>query len=185
MTSNLFALIATGVTLITAPSPFFEGYVPAVPTVTVCRTVNILADNDFVMKAADGGMLEVKAAETALKQTSNKDITSFAQSMMTDHSKANTELLALAKKKGILPPETLSKTNEQKLKDLSTKTGGEFDKAYAEAMVRDHEETVALFKTEVSSGTDQDLKKWAAAKLPVLEHHLMMARDLTKKLTVK
>ena len=70
----------------------------------------------------------------------------------------------------------------QKLKDLQSKKGAEFDGAYAEAMVRDHKETVALFERAAAEAKDADLKKWAESKLPVLRHHLTMAQDLATKI---
>jgi putative membrane protein len=135
-------------------------------------------DEDFVKKAAEGGMMELKAAELAVKTSTNAGVKSFAQAMIKDHGKANTELQATAKKKGIATPTSLSQKNEQKLKDLSSKKGAAFDAAYALAMVNDHKEVVALFKSEASGGKDPDLKSWAAEKLPTLEHHLSMAQDL-------
>jgi len=141
----------------------------------------LLADEDFVKKAAEGGLMEMKAAELAVKTSTNAGVKSFAQAMIKDHGKANTELQATAKKKGIETPTALSPQNEQKLKDLSSKQGAAFDAAYAQAMVNDHQMTVELFRTEAKDGKDADLKSWAAGKLPVLEHHLTMAQELANK----
>lgn len=139
------------------------------------------ADEEFVKKAADGGLLEVKAAELAVKNATSADVKAFAEAMLRDHSKANTELQATAKQKNIETPTALSSKSQEKLRDLSLKTGAAFDDAYARAMVRDHEETVKLFKNEANSGKDADLKRWAAEKLPTLEHHLTMAKELAAK----
>ncbi len=135
-------------------------------------------DNEFVLAVADGGMLEVKLAELAKNTSSTPDVKAFAESMTKDHGKANTELKEVAAKKNITIPAELSAKSQQKYKDLSAKKGKEFDMAYAEAMVADHKETISKFKTEANSGKDADLKKWAAAKIPVLEHHLTMAEKL-------
>ena len=140
-----------------------------------------IEDNDFVMKAADGGLLEVKAAELAVKTSKNDEIKKFAELMLKDHSKANTELQLAAKKKSIETPTKLSAQSEQKLQALSSKTGIEFDRAYAAAMVADHKATVALFENEVKDGKDAEFKSWAQAKLPTLKHHLTMATEMESK----
>ena len=147
----------------------------------VHRKVKTLEDDAFVQKAADGGLLEVKVAELAVKTTKNSEIKSFAELMLKDHSKANTELQSAAKKKGIQTPSKLSEQSEQKVQALSSKSGIEFDKAYAAAMVEDHKATVALFKEESTNGKDADFKKWAHSKFPVLEHHLSMAVEMDAK----
>ncbi len=100
--------------------------------------------------------------------------------MVTDHGKANDELKALAAKKGVKVATALSAKNQQKYEALSRIRGAEFDKAYAEQMVKGHQEVIARFKQEAQSGTDPEMKAWAQSKIATLEHHLMMAQDLQK-----
>ncbi|MGC3947879.1 MAG: DUF4142 domain-containing protein [Chryseolinea sp.] len=145
-------------------------------------SISFADDKDFVMKAAEAGLLEIKAAQLAAKTSSNEQIKSFVDAMIKDHGSANAELLALAKKKSMTPRSALSTTSEQKLKSLSSKSGAAFDKAYAEAMVKDHQAAVELFKEQAANGKDADLKQWAAEKLPTLEHHLSMAQELASSL---
>jgi putative membrane protein len=68
--------------------------------------------------------------------------------MVTDHGKANEELKALAQQKGLtLPPDLEPKP--RKLRDrLSKLSGAEFDRAYAEEMVKDHRKDAAEFRRE-------------------------------------
>ncbi|MEJ1238077.1 DUF4142 domain-containing protein [Chryseolinea sp. T2] len=168
--------------LIAVTSANFPGTTPKVPTMPVSRSSSASAidDKEFVMKAADASLLEIKAAEVASKTTSNPEIKSFAAAMIKDHGMANGELMAIAKKKSMTPRSNLSTASEQKLKSLSSKSGVDFDKAYAEAMVRDHQEAVELFKSEATNGKDAELKQWAEEKLPTLEHHLSMAQKLVE-----
>jgi putative membrane protein len=55
--------------------------------------------------------------------------------------------------------------------------GTEFDKAYTDFMVDDHQEDIDDFKKEAEKGNDPEVKSWAADKLSTLEHHLQMAKD--------
>jgi predicted outer membrane protein len=65
-------------------------------------------DKHFVMKAAESGMEEVEMGQLALRQASSEEVKQFAQRMIDDHSKANSELMQLAQRKGIMLPETMN-----------------------------------------------------------------------------
>ena len=102
----------------------------------------------------------------------------FGQRMVTDHSQANQELQAIAKQQNLTLPakaDAASAATEQRLKASS---GAAFDSAYARDMVQDHQEDIADFQKEASSGQDPALKAFAQKYLPVLQHHLQMAQQL-------
>ena len=149
------------------------------------RSVPDAQDTAFVNAAADAGMLEVQLGKLAATKGSSAAVKEFGQSMVTDHTKANDELKALAGKKNIKVPAALSAKSQKKYEDVSKKSGADFDRAYADQMVKDHNEVIAKFKKESESGTDSDLKAWAKGKIPTLEHHLMMAQDMNKKVGTK
>jgi len=134
-------------------------------------------DTRFAVAAADGGMLEVQLGQLALANASSEEVKKFGQSMIDDHSKANEELKALAATKNISLPGVLSDKNQKTYEDFAKKTGIEFDKDYADFMVKDHKEDIDDFKKEAEKGKDPDLKSWAAGKVSTLEHHLMMAES--------
>ncbi len=48
-------------------------------------------------------------------------------------------------------------------------------------MVTDHEETIERFKSVANNGQQQEIREWAAAKVPNLEHHLEMATQMERK----
>src|SRR5215204_6234316 len=70
---------------------------------TVNSNTAVVQDN-FWSKAAQGGMAEVELAKLALQKSTNADVKKFAQMMVTDHTKANDELKALAAKKNVTLP---------------------------------------------------------------------------------
>ncbi len=61
---------------------------------------------------------------------------------------------------------------------LSGKTGAEFDRAFLKEAISHHEKDVALFEKESTSGSDPELKAFAAKTLPTLRQHLQTARSL-------
>jgi len=130
------------------------------------------ADADFSTKAAVGGMTEVALGKLALEKSSNAKIKDFATMMVTDHGKANAELMAIAKAKNITLPADVDADHQKKMDELKQKTGADFDKAYVDAMVDGHKKTLTLMQDEAKDGKDADLKAFAAKTAPTVQMHL-------------
>ena len=130
-------------------------------------------DKDFMMEAAKGGMREVDAGKMAEQKGQSAEVKMIGKTMVADHMKANNQLMALGKKKGV----TIDSTH--KLAKLDEKN---FDKSYLETMVTDHQKTIALFEGEAKDGKDGDTKMWANKQLPTLKKHLKMVQDTQGKM---
>lgn len=155
---------------------------------TVANTVSNTAASlttpspeDFMKKAAQGGMAEVELGKLAAQKGQNAEVKSYGQMMVADHGKANTELKALAAKKNVTLPADLGShaTVHEKLKTMS---GAEFDKTYVDAMVDDHETTVSEFQKQADSSADADVKAFAAKALPTLKAHLEKIKAIQAKM---
>lgn len=129
-------------------------------------------DAKFATAAANGGMAEVALGKLASQKTANAQIKDFAAMMVTDHSKANDELMTIAKTKNIALPATVDADHQKKMDDLSKMNGKDFDKAYVNAMVDGHKKTLSLMQDEAKNGKDADLKAFAAKTATVVQMHL-------------
>lgn len=130
------------------------------------------ADTIFAVKAAQGGIAEVKLGKLAAEKGSNPDIKAFGQQMVEDHTKANDDLKATAQKEGMTLPSDMNAKQQAMYDKLSKLSGAAFDRAYARDMVKDHEEDVKEFQKEAASGTNETIKAFAARTLPVIQGHL-------------
>jgi putative membrane protein len=139
------------------------------------------ADKEFITKAGMGGMAEVQMGNLALQKATHADVKAFAQRMVTDHSKANDELSQLATAKGVALPTELAGDHKAAFDHLSSLSGAEFDKAYMQHMVEDHDKDVAEFDKASTSATDADVKTWAGKTLPTLQSHQQQAKDTARK----
>jgi putative membrane protein len=144
-------------------------------------TTVVPADGEFVSKAGMGGLAEVQMGNLGLQKAQNADVKAFAQRMVTDHSKANEELSQLATQKGLTLPAQLDSEHQGALDHLNGLSGAEFDKAYMEHMVADHEKDVSEFQNASTNAQDPDIKGWAAKTLPTLQEHLTQAKDVSGK----
>lgn len=139
------------------------------------------ADQRFVHEAAEGGMAEVELGKLASNKASSPTVKALAERMVTDHSKANDELKSLAASKNIMLPTDVGSMHKGKLDRFSKMSGDAFDRAYLGEMMSDHQKDIAAFKKEAQSGTDPEIKAWAAKTLPTLEAHLKAVQDANKQ----
>ena len=128
-------------------------------------------DADYAVEAANGGITEIELSKLAKDKATTERIKSYADMMVTDHTKAGDELKSLAKSKNIVLPDSLSKDSKKKVDDLTKKSGKDFDKAYLDAMSSDHKKTIDLFQKDSSKGEDADLKNFAVTTLPTIRMH--------------
>jgi len=148
----------------------------------VGKMVMSAQNKDFFPAAASAGMLEIETSKLAVATTQNADVKKFAEQMVTDHTKADTELKALAATKNITLPTTMSKHHQKMYDHLKDeKPGKDFDSAYQNIQVVAHKEAVTLFAKASTDSPDPEVKAWAAKTLPALEHHGAMAKDLDQK----
>jgi putative membrane protein len=146
------------------------------------QTAGGTADSAFITEAAEGGMAEVEMGKLAASKAQNPEVRQFGQQMMSDHTRANNELRNLAAQKNVTLPTELNARHREGMDKLSKMSGAEFDREYMRMQVEDHEKTVSLFQNQADSGTDSDVRAFAAKTLPTLKTHLEQARNVQGKL---
>ncbi len=135
-------------------------------------------DSKFLVFAADAGMTEVQAAELAKTQAISAKTKAFADEMIKDHTAAANEVKSLAANKNVTLPAAISDDHQKAIKDITRKKGSDFEKAYVDMMVDDHQKVVDKFKDASDKCKDPDVKALAAKLLPALQGHLDHAKML-------
>jgi putative membrane protein len=148
----------------------------------VVANSNAAPGGDFMSEAASGGMTEVELGKIASTKAQNAEVKKFAEMMVTDHTKANDELKALAVKKNITLPTTPNAKHQAAIQKFQGMSGAGFDKAYVDDMLEDHEKDVAEFEKQSQSNPDADVKAFAAKTLPTLKKHLDAIKALHDKI---
>jgi putative membrane protein len=139
-----------------------------------------VSDQTFLVKAAEANRAEVDLGKLATEKAASDQVKKFGQRMVDDHGKAYDEVKSLAQKKNVTLPAELDPKDKALLDRLSKLSGEPFDRAYMQAMLKDHRKDVNEFRTESQSAKDSDVKTWAAKTLPTLEEHLRLAQDATR-----
>ena len=129
-------------------------------------------DNNFMVEAASGGLMEVQLGELAIQHAASPAVKEFGQMMVTDHSKANSELTALAQTKNITVPSVPGDDQQKEIDKLYKETGADFDKDYVDLMVDDHKDDIDEFQKAADKAKDADIKAFAEKTVPVLKKHL-------------
>ena len=141
-------------------------------------------DREFVNKAAEAGHGEIGMAHLALTKSQNAKVKDYARMLVKDHTKANKDLLALAKKNGVAlqaagPGGDLSHpVPDGGASQLADASSSDFDRLYIARQVEDHKKAVELFENESKHGNNAALKQFAERTLPTLRSHLAQAEAL-------
>jgi len=138
------------------------------------------ADQSFFTQASQANLAEIAAGKLA-ESKGNSKVKSLGRQMVTDHTTAQNELVALAKKENITIPMSTDADHQNALSDLNKLSGKSFDSAYIASQLADHKTAVALFSEESVNGTDPGAKAFATKYLPKLKMHLQMFQGAEKK----
>ena len=136
---------------------------------TTAKSKNLSAkDKKFMLEPGKGGQMEVAKGKLAAQNGQSADVKDFGNRMVTDHSRWNDELMALAKEEGVSIPKA--------------KAPGKWksDKDYMNDMVDDHTKDLAAFQDEAQNGTDPDLKSWADKTAKGVQKHLDMPKMFSR-----
>jgi putative membrane protein len=135
---------------------------------------------DFVNKAAVGGMFEVESSKLADGAAQEGRVKDFAHMMVTDHSAANTKLEKIAGEQKLSVPSALDPEHQAVLDKLNSAKGESFDQAYVQAQRDAHDDAVSLFEDYAKAGDNASLKMFASETLPTLKMHQEEVETIAK-----
>jgi len=195
MRTTLFATITAAVALAAAPA-FAQSTSSSAPHKASSPSgaghrqagaagAKATSDEAFMKEAAIGGMAEVELGKLASDKASDAKVKALGARMVTDHSKANEELKALAAKKNVMLPTAVDAKHKATYDRLSKLSGAAFDSAYVSDMMSDHEADVAKFGAVAKNSADPDVKAWAEKTLPTLREHLTAVQDAKRSIDGK
>ncbi len=156
-------------------------------------------DREFVEASASANSAEVELGKLAEQRATSNEVKKFAAMMVSDHSKANQELMQVAQQHSIQAPSDLNEEHRDLVGRLSNLRGADFDREYMEAMIDSHQDVIDHLQTRASEdrigdnkgavepeGSDNpveaSLNQWAAATLPAARHHLEEAQRINEGL---
>jgi putative membrane protein len=136
------------------------------------------SDKKFLTDSAQGNVAEINFAKLALQKSQDKNVREFATKMIKDHEMLQSEMKPIARKLGVKEPTGPPLSAHAKYMELKMKSGTDFDRAYVEAMVKDHHDDLQAFMTEESTTTNPDLKAAVGKGLSVIKQHTEMIDNI-------
>ena len=137
------------------------------------------ADQRFLKEAIEGDLSEVKIGQLARQNGESQDVKQFGQTLQQDHGQHLQQAQQMAQQMGVTPP-TQPTAKQTKVYDrLSKEHGAKFDKAFAQAMVKDHKQDIAKYEKEAKK--KGELAQLAQQTLPTLQKHLKTAQAIMNK----
>jgi putative membrane protein len=139
-----------------------------------------MTDQTFAQEAARGGLAEVKLGKLAVDNGSSEAVKTFGTRMVAEHTKAGDKLKQAAQQEHITLPADLGAKEQATYDRLAKLNGAEFDRAYAQDMVKDHQQDLRDFQHEANQGNDSAIKAFAADTVPMIQQHLDQAKEMLK-----
>jgi putative membrane protein len=132
---------------------------------------------DFVNKAANGGMFEVDSSKIAEGKVQDQSVKDFAQKMIDDHGAANAKLETIAGEQKLTVPKEIDAKQKGDV-DTLRNTKDPIDGPYVQMQRDAHSEAVKLFESYAKDGDNAQLKTFAQETLPTLKMHQEMVEKI-------
>jgi putative membrane protein len=130
------------------------------------------ADKAFVAKVSQGGMYEVELGKLAETKGVAQDVKDQGNTEAHDHMLVGEKLKSIVESNGMTFPDHLNTEFQARLDKISSLPADQFDAAYVQDMVKIHKADGAAFAKESTSGTNPDLKAFAAETYRIVQRHL-------------
>jgi putative membrane protein len=137
---------------------------------------------NFLVDAADGGMMEVQMGQVAAQKGNNAAVKAYGNMMVKDHTAANDKVKALAAQRNVTLPMAVSDAHQKDIDDLNKKTGRDFDKMYINEMVDDHDHDISMFEKAADKVNDTEVKAFINNTLPTLRMHRDSIKAIQKRI---
>ncbi|MCV3209994.1 DUF4142 domain-containing protein [Mesorhizobium sp. YC-39] len=137
------------------------------------------ADNaqDFVDKAAIGGMFEVDTSKIVEGRAQDQGVKDFARKMIDDHGAANAKLETIAGEQKLKVPTELDAKHKSEL-DALQNSKDPVDGTYVQMQRDAHSDAVKLFESYAQDGDNAQLKTFAQETVPTLKMHQEMIEKI-------
>lgn len=133
-------------------------------------------------------VIEIREGQLARVNGQSEAVQSFGKMLVEEHGKADKKLLDLAARKRVdiaTPPgeKGTPPVRDAQVERLDGLEGRAFDRAFAKAMVRDHEHALDVAKQLEKKTEDAEVRELVEDFVPMQKKHLEKARDLRSQVT--
>ena len=159
------------------PSTMIFSWLPAVALllfIGIAHASDTFSDTDkaFVAKVSQGGMYEVELGRLAETKAVAQDVKDQGNTETHDHQLVGDKLKSIVEANGMELPKQLNAEFQARFDKISALPADMFDAAYIADMKKIHKGDGAAFGKEATSGSNPDLKAFAAETYLIVQRHL-------------
>jgi putative membrane protein len=136
----------------------------------------------FTMQANSDSGLAIEMAKLAEQKSNTASIRRFASRISQEHQRSIDQIKSLAQARNYALAEALMPEQQSAYDDLAGLSGGDFDRQFLEAEIRNLESAVQLYQGGSNQLPDNDLRAFAVQTLPTLRDQVQTARDLLRNM---
>ena len=129
-------------------------------------------DAQYLVNMAEVNMKQIQLGQLAQQKGTTTHVKELGKMIEEAHTKLQSDLTALAQRKSITIPTSPTGDVRDVYNDLNEKSANDFDEAYIDMMVDQHEDVIKTFEDATTDMYDTDIKNWAIAALPDLRTNL-------------
>ena len=142
-------------------------------------------DKDFLLKAGAASQADMIYGQLAAVKGDNPQVRAFGMKMADAHQRAIEDLHNIALSDNIQLTTGMDKIHEKRLAILLTLVGAPFDTAYVSSQLKNQQEIIALYQSELDSGKVDALRAHASSNLTFMQSQRANAENLTLELTAR
>jgi putative membrane protein len=143
-------------------------------------------DEKFMVDAAEMNFQAIMLSQLAQERSTDQKVKSLAKNLVDTHQKMNTDLQSLGSQKSIAVPTAATNEVMNDYNQLSDKTPKDFDNAYLNMILDNHQDAIDRFENYTSGNCDncdEGIKVWAMGLIPDMRIHLQEIKDLKQSLS--
>jgi putative membrane protein len=134
------------------------------------------ADEQYLQTSISGDRFEIIGGKLAEKKSKNPAVLKAASTIVSDHTKSLSDAIKLAHELKIDVPSSPTPSEVWELKVVAAAKGKAFNVLYSSLEVYDHLQDIDETSSEISEGTNSQIRDDARTELPMLKKHLRLAR---------
>ena len=138
-------------------------------------------DAEFMKSAAHSDQNEMQLSKMALAKGVTGMTKTYAEKMISDHTKSTAALKPIAAKAGVTLPTDMDADHQKMAPTMQALQGKAFEDRYLQQMEADHQKTANTLAAHQQMTKNTALSGWITQTLPVVTEHLGMAKADAKE----
>jgi putative membrane protein len=149
-------------------------------------SASVRSDADIMGVLHMSNVQEISAGNLAQQRAQDVEVRNFGALMVRDHSNLDQQGSNMAQQLGVTPTtpsvanSVLSSSAQAEMDMLNrASNGSDFDRAYVQSQVTDHQRTLAIVDASISGAQRAELRTMLRDRVrPAVASHLLMAQNL-------